>query len=196
MRLNLPSFLQRNRLPKALLDTKERKIMHISDTPDNIYPFILNLIEKVKPNYIIHTGDLVDNIKLERKPELKNRYEHSVKDLIHILENSGAEVYIIPGNEDDVSIIRKYTKSAKILSPGSVIEIESVKLALGHKYIEVADIKGVDFKLYGHNFKVIPLGVNGVIRVNFILLPSKKIIGVKYPDGTNFERGYRTMRGL
>ncbi|HHI00115.1 MAG TPA: metallophosphoesterase, partial [Thermococcus litoralis] len=63
MRLNLPSFLRKRSLPKELLESGEAKIMHISDTPDNIYPFILNLIEKSRPDYIIHTGDLVDNIK-------------------------------------------------------------------------------------------------------------------------------------
>ncbi|HIP89061.1 MAG TPA: metallophosphoesterase, partial [Thermococcus paralvinellae] len=41
MMLNLPDFLRRNGLPEILLDNNEHKIMHISDTPDNIYPFIL-----------------------------------------------------------------------------------------------------------------------------------------------------------
>ncbi|WP_042679326.1 metallophosphoesterase family protein [Thermococcus paralvinellae] len=196
MRLNLPSFLRRNKLPEVLLENKEHKIMHISDTPDNIYPFILNLIKRVKPDYIIHTGDLVDNIKLERKPELRNKYENSLKELLLILENSGARVYIVPGNEDDIEILRQNVRISKIVPPGSVVEIEGVKLALGHDYKDVVKINGVDFKLYGHNFRLIPGGINGVLGVNFILLPSKKIVSVKYPEGTNFERGYRLARGL
>ncbi|WP_324735413.1 metallophosphoesterase [Thermococcus sp. SY098] len=196
MRLNLPNFLRRQKIPDILLRRDEKKIMHISDTPDNIYVFLLNLIEKTKPDYIIHTGDLVDNIKLERRPELRERYEKSLIELLHILENSKAEVYIVPGNEDDVSILRKRTARSKIVPPGTIIEIEGVKLAVGHRYSDVAEINNVDFRLYGHNFRLIPKGINGVLRINFILLPSKRVVGIKYPDGTNFERGYRLMRGM
>ncbi|HIP88598.1 MAG TPA: metallophosphoesterase [Thermococcus paralvinellae] len=146
MMLNLPNFLRRNGLPEILLDNNEHKIMHISDTPDNIYPFILNLIEKVRPEYIIHTGDLVDNIKLERRPELKDRYESSLKKLLSILENSGAGIYIVPGNEDDIEILRRNIRISRIVSPGSVVEIEGVKLALGHDYRDVVKIDGLFHK--------------------------------------------------
>ncbi|MCD6188973.1 MAG: metallophosphoesterase family protein [Thermococcus sp.] len=196
MRLNLPSFLRKRSLPKELLESKEAKIMHISDTPDNIYPFILNLIEKSRPDYIIHTGDLVDNIKLERKPELKERYAERVKELLDILENSRAEVYIVPGNEDSEDVLKKLVRKARVIKPGEIIEINSVKLALAHDPNQLNPPKDVDFILYGHNFRTLRRGLNGVLNVNFILLGSKKVIKVKYPDGTNFERGYKLMRGL
>jgi len=196
MRLKLPSFLRREKLPEALISAEETKIMHLSDTPDNIYPFILNLIEKIQPEYIIHTGDLADNFKIERRPELKNRYENSVKKLIQILENSKSEVYIVPGNEDDVDILRRLVRKSRLTAPGSIIEIGGLKLAVGHSYRDVINIKNVDFKLYGHNFRSISGGLNGVLAINFILLPSKRILKIKYPDGTNFERGYKLMRGL
>ncbi len=95
--------------------------MHLSDTPDNIYPFILNLIEKTRPDYIVHTGDLADNFKIERRPELKDKYAASVEILLRILENSKSEVYIVPGNEDDVEILRKLVKRAHITAPGNII---------------------------------------------------------------------------
>jgi len=196
MRLNLPSFLRRRGLPKELLESKEAKIMHISDTPDNIYPFILNLIEKSRPEYIIHTGDLVDNIKLERKPELKERYAERVKELLDILENSGAEIYIVPGNEDSEEVLKKLVRKARIVKPGEVVKVDEVKLALAHDPSQLNPPKDVDFILYGHNFRTLRHGLNGLLNVNFILLGSKKVVRVKYPDGTNFERGYKLMRGL
>ena len=196
MRLKLPNPLRRRRLPKELLERGEVKLMHLSDTPDNIYSFIFNLLEKVEPEYIIHTGDLVDNIKLERKPELRQRYENSLKAFLEILENSDAKVYVVPGNEDDVEVLRKLAKRTRILKPGSILEIEGLRLAVSHTPIELLDINNVDLKLYGHNFKIIPKGLNGLLNVNFILFPSKRIVKVKYPDGTNFERGYKLMRGL
>ncbi|WP_456397833.1 metallophosphoesterase [Palaeococcus sp. (in: euryarchaeotes)] len=193
--LNISRFFRRGKRLDEIAESREIKIMHISDTPDNIYPFLLNIIERTKPNYIIHTGDLVDNIKLERKPELKDRYRKSLKSILHILENSGAQVYIVPGNEDDENILKEVAKNSKILFPGSILEIEGLKLALGHEFRDVIKIDA-DLKLYGHNFKVILKGLNGVLNVNFILLPSRKIVKIKYPDGTNFERGYKMMRGL
>ncbi|WP_175058883.1 metallophosphoesterase [Thermococcus sp. 2319x1] len=196
MRLNLPSFLRRRGLPKELLESKEAKIMHISDTPDNIYSFILNLIEKSRPEYIIHTGDLVDNIKLERKPELKERYRERVKELLDILENSGADVYIVPGNEDSEEILKELVRKARIVKPGEIVKVDEVKLALAHDPSQLNPPKDVDFILYGHNFRTLRRGLNGVLNVNFILLGSKKVVRVKYPDGTNFERGYKLMRGL
>lgn len=195
MRLKLPSFFRRKKLPEALISTGERKIMHISDTPDNIYPFILNLIEKVRPDYTIHTGDLADNFKIERRPELRSRYASSVRRLLHILENAKCEVYIVPGNEDDVEILRELVKKSHIIAPGSIIEIEGLKLAVGHSYRDVAALNA-DFKLYGHNFRLIPGGLNGVLNINFILLPSKRVIRIRYPHGTDFERGYRMWRGM
>jgi len=196
MKLNLPSFLRRRGLPKELLESREARIMHISDTPDNTYPFILNLIEKSRPDYIIHTGDLVDNIKLERKPELKERYAERVKELLDILENSGAEVYIVPGNEDNEDVLKKLVRKARIIKPGEIIEINNVKLALAHDPNQLNPPKDVDFILYGHNFRTLRRGLNGVLNVNFILLGSKKVIKVKYLNGTNFERRYKLMRGL
>ncbi|USS40937.1 metallophosphoesterase [Thermococcus aggregans] len=196
MRLDLPSFLRKRSLPKELLESGEAKIMHISDTPDNIYPFILNLIEKSRPDYIIHTGDLVDNIKLERRPELKERYAKKVRELLDILENSGAEVYIVPGNEDSEEVLKKLVRKSRIVEPGKIIRINNLKLALAHDPIQLNPPKDVDFILHGHSFRTLPRGLNGLLNVNFILLGSKKVIKVRYPDGTNFERGYKLMRGL
>lgn len=193
--LNISRFFRRGRSFRELSESAEFKIMHISDTPDNIYPFILNLIEDTRPNVIIHTGDLVDNVKLERKPELRGKYEDSLVRILAVLENSGARVFIVPGNEDDEGLIRAHAKRAEVLRPGSVIELKGLKLALGHSPADVEDVDAT-FRLYGHNYRLIPRGLNGVLNVNFILLPSRRIVRVKYPDGTDFERGYKLMRGL
>lgn len=193
--LNISRFFRWGRSFRELMESEEFKIMHISDTPDNVYPFILNLIEKTHPDVIIHTGDLVDNIKLERRPELREKYRSSLLKILSILENSGAKVFIVPGNEDDEGLIRESVEKAIAVKPGTVIEVNGLKLALGHSPTDVRNVDAA-FRLYGHNFKVIPRGLNGLLKVNFILLPSRRIVRIKYPDGTNFERGYKLMRGL
>jgi predicted phosphodiesterase len=192
MPLKLPIF--RKKVLELLSSSDETKVMHISDTPESVYRFIDDLIDKTGPDYIVHTGDLADNIKLERKPELRPLYEGTLRKLARVLKGSGAKLYVVPGNEDDPELVREFFGDA-VVEPGTVIEIGGKRFALGHSWKEVSD-KEADFRLYGHNFKLIPRGLNGVLGVNFVLLPSGKTYRVKYPGGTDFDRGYKMWRGL
>jgi len=49
----------------------------------------------------------------------------------------------VPGNEDDIEILRRNIRISRIVSPGS---IEGVKLALGHDYRDVVKIDGLFHK--------------------------------------------------
>ena len=46
-------------IPEELQEHNERILIHISDTPVCLYPQLKRLIETIKPEYIIHTGDIV-----------------------------------------------------------------------------------------------------------------------------------------
>jgi len=192
MPIRLPLF--RKKVMELLSSTDETKVIHISDTPESVYRFLNELIEKTEPDYIIHTGDLADNIKLERRPELKPLYIGAVRKLARILKNSGAVLYIVPGNEDDPEVVREFFDDS-VVEPGTVVEIEGKRFALGHTWMEVAGLDA-DFRLYGHSFKLIERGLNGIFGVNFVLLPSGRTYRVKYPGGTDFDRGYKMWRGL
>ncbi len=192
MPFRLPLF--RKRVMNALTSSDEVKVMHISDTPESVYRFIEGLIEKTKPDYIIHTGDLADNIKLERRPGLKPAYIGAVRRLARILKASRAKLYIVPGNEDDPGIIREFF-GEDVVEPGTLVEIAGIKFVVGHRAEEVLG-RGASFRLYGHNFRLINGGLNGVLGVNFILLPSGKTYRVGYPTGTDTYRGYKLRRGL
>ena len=48
-------------IPDELLG-KKNLILHISDTPSAIYPALRGLLRKLKPQVILHTGDLCDHI--------------------------------------------------------------------------------------------------------------------------------------
>ncbi|WP_367884326.1 metallophosphoesterase [Thermococcus sp. JCM 11816] len=117
-------FLRRKRLRRENED--EKALLHISDTPERTYPpRIAQLIDELHPDYIVHTGDLVDNIKLERRPDLKPPlYVGGVRKLARILKGSGgAELYIVPGNEDDPEVLKEYFEGS-VVEPGTVVEIE------------------------------------------------------------------------
>ncbi|ASJ04352.1 metallophosphoesterase family protein [Thermococcus barossii] len=192
MPFKLPIF--RKKVLDLLASSDETKVMHVSDTPESVYRFIGELIEKTDPDYVIHTGDLADNIKLERRPELRPLYKGAIRKLAHVLKGYGVELYIVPGNEDDPELVREFFGKA-VVEPGTVIEIEGVKFALGHTWKDVVNLDA-DFRLYGHNFKLIERGLNGVLGVNFVLLPSRQTYRVKYPGGTDFDRGYKMWRGM
>lgn len=57
-------LLNKPYIPAELADTKGPLLLHISDTPQEIYPYIIKFVQMLQPSYIVHTGDLVDNIKL------------------------------------------------------------------------------------------------------------------------------------
>ncbi|NJE42367.1 metallophosphoesterase [Thermococcus sp. GR6] len=192
MPIRLPTF--RKKVLELLASSDEVKVMHVSDTPESSYRFIEELIEKTKPNYLIHTGDFADNIKLERRPELKPLYREALRKLARILKGSDAVIYVVLGNEDDQGIVREFFGES-IVEPGSIVEIEGFRFALGHTWKDVVSLEA-DFRLYGHNFKLIERGLNGVLGVNFVLLPSRRIYRVKYPSGTDFDRGYKLWRGM
>ena len=187
-------FLRRRRLRQLRESSDEALLMHIGDTPESVYGFLEGLIEENRPNFIVHTGDLVDNVKLERRPDLRPLYLSGLRRLAKILKNSGARLYIVPGNEDDPELLREFFGDS-VVEPGTVIEIGGKKFALGHTWKDVAD-READFRLYGHNFRVIPKGLNAILGVNFIFLPSGRVVRVDYPVGTDTMRGYKIWRGL
>ncbi|AEC52875.1 hypothetical protein PNA2_1961 [Pyrococcus sp. NA2] len=180
------------KIPKEVFDAPE-KILHVSDTPTTFYPLLQDILDKIKPDVLIHTGDLADDIKLERRPWMRHEYEKALMRLREIITKF--TVYIVPGNEDDPGIISSIFKNEIILiKPGFIVEIHGKKFALGHRPEDVKD-KDADFKLYGHDPKSF-FGLNGIHSINVIIYPGWNIVRIKYPDWVNYDRGYRILRGL
>ncbi len=185
--------LFRQKLPKEFLETGELRLVHVSDTPRSTYKFLRKLIREAQPDVLIHTGDLVDDVKLKRRPELIDRYVEGVREISKVL-TLVSRLVVVPGNEDDEKVLRE-TFGASVVKPGTVISVGGVRLALGHQSEEVANLDA-DLRLYGHNFSSIPHGLNGLRKVNLILLPSLRVFKLSYPLGTNAARGYRILPGM
>ena len=177
-------------IPKELTENLKGPILlHVSDTPAGIYGYIFRIIDILEPEIIIHTGDLVDNIKLEKCRNKINRYSYEVAKLIEGLEKNGySEIYYILGNHDDYKTIKNLTKRGTIIQDG-IITINNCKIAVSHYYKEYSD--RVDFNLYGHCFEPghyknnETVGLNGVLNINIIDLSTKEIYHLNYPVGTN-----------
>lgn len=180
-------------IPKELLENLKGPILlHISDTPVDIYKYIFRIVEKLKPQIIVHTGDLVDNIKLEKYKDKIIQYHKGVAKLIEGLEkNEETKIYYALGNHDEYEIISKLTRRGIILEEG-LITIDNYNIKICHYYKKCKD--NVDFSLYGHSFaprhyiEENTLGLNGILNINVIDLSSGEIYHLDYPIGTNRAR--------
>lgn len=186
-------------IPEEVINTAETKILHISDTPRSIHKKIIDLVAIINPEIIIHTGDLVDDIKLEFNKWEINRYEKYANRFLEALNTTKAKtIYVIPGNHDTTDVLNKY-KKIKIILPGSTIDIQGRRLSLGHINEELTS--GGDYYLFGHNFDDSPYGkiqssLNGVKYISVLLLPSEKIFSLEYPWYTNHDRKYLRFKKL
>lgn len=183
---------------ELLKEIKGPILLHISDTPVDTYPYIFRIIKTLKPQFIIHTGDMADNIKLEIYKNRIDCYHKGVTKLIDGLEkNLDSKIYYILGNHDDYETVSQLTKRGVILEEG-LLTIEDCRLAVGHYHKEYSF--KVDFNLYGHSFvprhykKEGTIGLNGLLNINIIDLSTKGVFHLNYPVGTNRLRGMELKR--
>ena len=187
----------RIRVPKCLKERTEEVVLHISDTPYSIFPALSNLVLTLKPEYIIHTGDLVDNIKLELYPKSLNRYKMYIKNLMKIMQKPFVKgIYISLGNHDDIEAISEYKKIDNRITAG----IEPNCIKLGDKiiqyahYLEALKDTPNSYGLYGHDLSVKDeisensIYLNGIKTINIIMLKSGTIYKLQYPIGTDDAR--------
>ena len=183
-------------IPEELNETSETILLHISDTPENIYPFILKLINKLSPDMTIHTGDLVDNYKLGLGLS-ERRYEKKVIELIKGLEDCNCnQIYIVPGNHDSRKVLENCKENIIIKDEGSIINIEGKKIGLAHFMEKLPE--NTILNLYGHNKRSPDIEgiicLNGILNINIVLFPSLKTFFIPYPGGTGLARQYRRLK--
>ena len=128
----------------------ERKLLHIGDTHSDCYPYYKALIERVKPDIILHTGDMADEVKVGRIPSTQYEYLTKTKVLIDIMKDSGAQLIIVPGNNDMAGEIEKMAPDAKVCERNTLLTIDGVQCRVGH---EVARMTfDMPYAFYGHGF--------------------------------------------
>ena len=138
-------------LPDGIGNMKGSRVLHIGDTYSRDYPFIKKLIDEVKPDVIIHTGDIADEVKVGRIPHTRYEYKYKIKFILDTLKDSGARVIIVPGNNDVKDDIQEIIPSAEIYSENSVVAIDGVECRIGHQVTNMTFDKKWAF--YGHGFR-------------------------------------------
>ena len=135
-------------IPEGLSNINGIKLLHISDTPSRLYPYYKKLIDVIKPDIILHTGDMADEVKVGRRPEALYEYKQKLRVLAEILNGSGARLIITPGNNDMRAEIAALLPSAEIHDSGSVIDIDGEQCRVGHSVFSMTFDKKWHF--YGH----------------------------------------------
>ena len=136
------------KLPKELKENNGEILLHIGDIPSFWFPYAKHLIRKLKPDILVHTGDLVDNLKAGRIEAHIKPYKKHAKKLIYCMEKYAKEVYIVPGNNDIEEYIKSEAKKSKIIPYNTCLKIREYSCLLCHR---VLDIDGeADYYLYGH----------------------------------------------
>lgn len=180
-------------IPKHLIERDYPIIVHLSDTPSSIYRALDRMLKKLKPEYIVHTGDMVDNIKLELYPYKLDLFEQNVKKIISICEfNSSRDFFIAAGNHDNITIIEKLTKN-KVISTAEYIEVEDIKIAIGHRGLDVRALECM-YHMFGHDL-LVPTSkyhekwyLNGIEKINIINIYTGEVEFIDYPRGTTESR--------
>lgn len=138
-------------LPEGIEDIKGERVLHIGDTLSCDYPYYRELISRLKPDVIIHTGDLADEVKVGRIPTVKYEYISKIKRLSEILAGSRARLIICPGNNDLADEIKRLLPSAEIYPENSAVNISGVDCKIGHIVSNITFDKTWSF--YGHGFR-------------------------------------------
>ena len=137
-------------LPYEIFSLRSQRILHIGDTHTRDYAHYIKLVEKTKPDVIIHTGDMADEVKVGRIPGTRNEYISKIKLLLEVLGNSGARVIIVPGNNDLPDVIRRLLSTAEVYPVNSIVKIDGVECRVGHQVSRMTYDKRWSF--YGHGF--------------------------------------------
>jgi len=137
-------------LPDTIGNIRGKKLLHIGDTASYEYPYYKKLIEVLHPDIILHTGDLADEVKVGRIPGTKNEYLSKALVLLEILRSSGAEIIIVPGNNDLPEEIKRLIPEAKVYGMNSTVKIDGVECRIGHMVSKMTFDQKWNF--YGHGF--------------------------------------------
>lgn len=178
----------------SLYNNQTATLLHISDTPLRFFPALKRLIGELNPTYIVHTGDLVDNIKLHLYPGSIHRYNRSVQTLIQILENSQAKgIYLALGNHDSPENVKRFVKRSVVIDHVNTLQIENVPVRISHYPKAILEAPST-LNLFGHDLSLETklendqYFYNGILDINFIELDTLKAHTFPYPWGTDDDR--------
>ncbi len=176
-------------------DEKGKIIVHISDTPSLIISQIINMVNKLGADYLIHTGDFVDELKSDHPLFSEKIYQQRLERLIkRFVSSEVGNIVLVPGNHDNLDFVRDIPEKVKILPEGSILDIGELTLSVAHTFENLRVVNGIKNNtvyLYGHNrYRVNAENyLNGYCCINILFTNPFKVYKINYPFFTELLRG-------
>ena len=148
---NIKKFEEQMQKTRDFLQANSgEKILHISDTHSASYGYYQKLIDEIKPDVIVHTGDLADELKAGRIENARPYWRNTAPIIIRIMENTSARVIIVPGNNDLETELNNLVQRAEILPRNTTLRLYNKKFLLCHELNRMDETAQADIFLYGH----------------------------------------------
>ena len=181
-------------LPSRVYELARPLLLHVSDTPSQIYPFVRRLIRKLEPDYFVHTGDIADELKLEESRSHLSEYRQKVVNFVRAVELlQVSNIYYVLGNHDDYETVESAAHRSRIVSDASICEMSGLHIYLTHDCVpEEGDWPEgePDLVLFGHapeTASELPY-FNGLFSIHIISLVTREVVRLPYPAGTDNAR--------
>lgn len=176
------------------------KVLHMSDTPTAIYPYIARVLRRVNPSVVVHTGDLSDDIKLELYPGEEERYHVAMKRLFDILAAPRRAVYLVLGNHDRRDLLPPTPRQFVICDLDYEFRLGGQDFHISH-YVERTEEHPGRYNLFGHEMITRShtddedrYYLNGVEAMRLIDPVTDEMEHIRYPAKTNDARLMRKTR--
>lgn len=128
----------------------QKRVLHIGDTHSADYPYYQSLILNVKPDVIIHTGDLADELKAGRIESARPYWKCSASVILKMMERSGARVIVVAGNNDLVEELKELAPNTEIVPRNTVLSLYGKRVCVCHEVWKIDLSIQADVFLYGH----------------------------------------------
>ncbi len=190
---NFRALWDGSRVPSQYAELERPLLLHCSDTPSSLYRHLRALIRRMEPDYVIHTGDVADEIKLEFCPGELSHYTKTVRKLFISLEElSHRRLFVVPGNHDDAEVLDAVGGRTTIVAEGTVLDIEGVRIGVSHRFSSAAS--GAAYHLYGHASEppthrhAHTACINGMAAISVISLSTGALHYLPYPASAHRHR--------
>ncbi len=190
-------------VPEEVRAMQGEVVLHLADTPSTVYGAIGRLVREISPRWIVHTGDLADDVKLELFPGELPRYRAKLEYLRRVLQSGEFRpgLVFVAGNHDHEPTVREIFPESVVFRERGRIELCGEEFNLSH------DRSGLDepplkYNLFGHEpsrgdiFEPGRFFLNGLLGVHVISPSQEKVVCLPYPGYVDDGRLVRRKRGL
>lgn len=178
------------------------KLIHLTDTPSQIHKELKRLIVSVNPEYVIHTGDICDDIKLERSPGKIDLYDKKIAHFAKLMSACpNTKFYFVIGNHDDYPTVSKYFPNAVIFDKHGNIENEFGRFSVAHEFKDIQEFTA-DYYLFGHDMSQNSKSsdgkwiLNGLEYIYVFRGKPTQITAIEYPYSTDSLRQKKTFKAF